>query len=388
MSEGVSRLVLTFAAFVGAGLFGYASARSRRNAEQHLQQVELEAALRRKTEEQLDFLISSSPAAIFTLDAGGSVQLANQAAHQLLAVEKGKLQGQLIGQFFPALARVPSSQEAPFFHTEMECLGRSQDERMFLAHIWFSTYQTMSGPRLAAVVFDASEELRDRAESNLQQVLTGSKVLVGALCHEIRNMCGAIAVIHSKLSRDKNLAANEDFSALGNLVGGLEKMAGLELRQTTRPLAESIDIGSALEEFRIVIGSSFEESGISLKWEQPPALPRVWADRQALLQIFLNIAKNSERALEGRDERELVVRTEADQSSVMVRFIDSGPGVANPERLFAPFQEGAQATGLGLYLSRTFARAFQGDVDYEPQPRGSCFVVRLALASQPSLKLL
>ena len=64
---------------------------------------------------------------------------------------------------------------------------------MFLAHVWFSTYQTKSGPRLAAVVFDSSEELRDRAEFNLQQILSGSKVLVGALCHEIRNVCGAIA---------------------------------------------------------------------------------------------------------------------------------------------------------------------------------------------------
>jgi NAD(P)-dependent dehydrogenase (short-subunit alcohol dehydrogenase family) len=79
----------------------------------------------------------------------------------------------------------------------------------------------------AAVVFDASEELRDRAEFNLQQILTGSKVLVGALCHEIRNICGAIAVVHSKLVRDGRMALNEDFNAIGTLVQGLEKMAGL-----------------------------------------------------------------------------------------------------------------------------------------------------------------
>jgi nitrogen-specific signal transduction histidine kinase len=385
MPEGASRLVLTFAAFFGAGLFGFATARNRRSADAHLEEVEREAELRRKTEEQLDFLISSSPAAIFTLDAAGNVQIANQAAHQLLGVEKGKLQGQSIRRFFPALANVPPSHVAPFFHTEMECRAHRQDNQVFLAHIWFSTYHTMSGPRLAAVVFDASEELRERAEFNLQQVLTGSKVLVGALCHEIRNICGAIAVIHSKLTRDQRLTENEDFHALGSLVHGLEKMAGLELRQTTRSLADSIDVGSVLEELRIVIGSSFEECGISIRWEQSPSLPRVWADRQALLQIFLNIAKNSERALEGQARKEFFVRTEIQSNSVMVRFTDTGPGVSNPERLFAPFQEGAQASGLGLYLSRTFARAFQGDVDYEPQPEGSCFVVILALAGNYSL---
>jgi two-component system, LuxR family, sensor kinase FixL len=36
ISEGVSRLVLTFAAFGGAGLFGFAAARNRRLADKHL----------------------------------------------------------------------------------------------------------------------------------------------------------------------------------------------------------------------------------------------------------------------------------------------------------------------------------------------------------------
>ncbi len=388
MQEGVSRLVLTFAAFFGAGFFGLSAARSKRLSDQHLQAVEREAELRRMTEEQLDFLISNSPAAIFTVDATGNVQIANQAAHQLLGVEKGKLQGQAIGQFFPALTTVPPSNSAPFFHTEMECQARRQDNQVFLAHIWFSTYQTMSGPRLAAVVFDASEELRDRAEFNLRQILTGSKLLVGALCHEIRNICGAIAVVHSKLSRDRRYETNEDFSALGSLVKGLEKMAGLELRQTARSIAENTNVSSVLEELRIVIESSFQESDISVRWEQQPALPRVWADRQSLLQIFLNIAKNSQRALEGQPVKEFVIRTQITPDSLMIRFYDTGPGVANPERLFSPFQEGAQASGLGLYLSRTFARAFRGDVDYEPQAKGSCFVVILSLAGNQGIPAL
>src|SRR5262249_57418473 len=125
---------------------------------------------------------------------------------------------------------------------EMECRGRTLDGEVFLAHVWFSTYQTTSGPRLAAIIFDASEDLRDRTEFNLRQILAGSKVLVGALCHEIRNVCGAIAIVHAKLARDHQMAANEDFGALGALVRGLEKMAGLELRQTTQSVAESIDL--------------------------------------------------------------------------------------------------------------------------------------------------
>lgn len=387
MPIGMSRLVLMFAAFYGTGFYGYASARNRRSANQHLDEMQREAEMRRKSEEQLEFLISSSPAAIFTLDAAGVVQLANAAAHQLLRVDERKLQGQAIGRFFPALASVPPSQEAPFFHTEMECRGRRQDNQVFIAHIWFSTYQTMSGPRLAAVVFDASEELRDRAEFNMQQILTGSKVLVGAMCHEIRNICGAIAVVHSKLARDKRLAANDDFGALGTLVQALEKMAGLELQQTTRSVAESVDIASVLDELRIVIEPSFQDAGIKILWEQSESLPRIWADRHALLQVFLNVAKNSQRALEGQSRKEFVVQTSLNIRKIVVRFIDSGPGVSSPQRLFAPFQPGAQASGLGLYLSRAFVRAFHGDIEYEPRPDGTCFAVTLALAGHQQARI-
>lgn len=383
MAEGLSRVILTFAAFFATGYFGFASARSRGLADQHLREIENESELRRKTEEQLEFLISSSPATIFTLDANGHVLLANEAAHRLLRVDAGKLQGRPIAEFFPALASVPPTRDdAPSFHTEMECRGRRQDGDVFLAHVWFSTYQTKSGPRLAAVVFDTSEELRDRAEFNLQQILTGSKVLVAALCHEIRNVCGAIAVVHSKLARDQRLAANEDFRALGTLVLGLEKMAGLELRQTTQSVAESADVRSVLEELRIVIEPSFHESGMNIGWDIPEALPRVWVDKQALLQAFLNLAKNSQRAMEEAVRKELAVHVSCDANSVTVRFIDSGSGVANPAQLFEPFQPGAQASGLGLYLSRTFVRAFQGDIEHEPQPAGCCFAVILALASE------
>jgi PAS domain S-box-containing protein len=377
---GISRLILAFAGFFGAGLYVFESVRRRSVADQHLAEIKKEAELRRSTEEQLEFLISNSPATILTLDAAGHVMLANGAAHRLFGVELGKLQGQAITRFLPALATVPpSAKEAPIFHTEMECRGRKEDGEVFLAHVWFSTYETKSGARLAAIVFDASEELRDRAEFNLQQINTGSKVLVAALCHEIRNVCGAIAAVHAKLARDGQLGMNEDFRALGTLVRGLEEMAGLELRQTRKAVAESIDPRSVLDELRIIIEPSFHESGMSIVWEIPEVLPRIWGDRQAILQAFLNIAKNSERAMETQAQQEMIVRATAEDNAVVVRFIDSGPGVSNPEQLFQPFQPGAQATGLGLYLSRTFVRTFQGDIHFEPVARGSCFAVTLAL---------
>src|ERR1700736_6646444 len=45
---GISRVILTFAAFFGAGYYGFGAARSRRLANQHLGQIEREVELRRK----------------------------------------------------------------------------------------------------------------------------------------------------------------------------------------------------------------------------------------------------------------------------------------------------------------------------------------------------
>lgn len=257
---GIPRLILTFAAFTGAGLFVYESARNRRLASQHLADVEHEMDLRREAEAQLKVLIESSPACIFTLDADGKVLLANEAAHRLLALEIGKLPGRSIARYFPALTSIPFPQgESRLFRTAMECRGKRHDGSVFLAQVWFSTYRTSAGPRLAAVVFDSSDELRDREEFSLQHLLAGSSILVSAVCHEIRNLCGAIAAVHTQLARNDGLSANEDFRTLGSLLEGLLRIAGLELRESKLE-AEYVDLGPILEELRIVIESEFRGS--------------------------------------------------------------------------------------------------------------------------------
>ncbi len=380
VTVGISRLILMFAAFCGAGLFVYQSARNRAMANQHVKEIENEVELRREAEQQLKFLVESSPATILTLDKDGRILLANDAAHRLFGVDADQLKGQGISRYIPALANVPPLMgDASFFRTAMECRGRRLDGDMFQAQVWFSTYGTRSGPRLAAVVFDASEDLRDREEFSLRQVLAGSKILVSAVCHEIRNICGAISVVEAKLAQNHDLSRSEDFRALENLIEALGRMAGLEL-QPAKPDIERVDLRPVLDELRIVIEPAFREAGILIAWEIPDSLPPVWAEPQAVLQAFLNLAKNAQRAMNRQQLKEFTVRVSSQQDSVAVRFIDTGHGVAHPEHLFKPFQTGAHATGLGLYLSRAFVRAFKGDLEYEPRPAGSCFSVVLSVA--------
>jgi PAS domain S-box-containing protein len=378
-AAGVPRDIFMLAAYFGTGLFAYESARNRRLAERHVREVEQEAALRRDAEQQLQALIESSPAAILTVDAPGKIVMANQAAHVLLGFEPGTLPGESIQDFLPPLARVPPADEStPSFRTAMQCSGRRRDGEVFLADVWFSTYNTSAGPRLAAMLVDSSEDLRDEEESSLHHLMVASRLTVGAVSHEVRNICGAISVVYENLSRHSELAQNEDFRALGDLVEGLGKIAAFELRQSAgSEEPASVDLAAVLDDLRIVILPSLRESGVLVRWHVPNTLPRVWADRHNLLQVLLNLAKNSQRAMQDQDVKEFIVSAGVEGGRVVVRIRDTGHGISKPERLFQPFQEGAEATGLGLYLSRALVRTFSGDLRYEPGPPGCCFALDL-----------
>ena len=76
---------------------------------------------------------------------------ANHAAHRLFGVAPGELPGRSIRRYVPALGRVPFLGETPqAFRTEMQCRGERANGDVFLANVFFSTYNTAAGPRLAA----------------------------------------------------------------------------------------------------------------------------------------------------------------------------------------------------------------------------------------------
>ncbi len=377
--SGAPRDMLYVSSFAGAALFVHGAVRSRRLAAQHLQVVEGEMAARRDAEEQLRVLVENSPVAVFTADAGGRVLLANEAADRLFALDRGALTGQSFAQFLPPLLDLPTLR-APAFHTAMQCRGHRANGEMFQADVWFSTYATGNGPRLAVFVADSSEDLRDREEAGLHQLLTGSRILVGAVSHEVRNVCAAIAVVHENLRRSGALAASKDFEALGTLVLALERIASFELREAAHQRA-AVDLLSLLEEVQIVIAPALREDEIALVWDVPAKLPPVWADRQSLFQVLLNLFKNSRHALENHSPRRITLRAFTQPGRVCIAVADTGPGVPHPEFLFKPFQQQARAAGLGLYLSRALLRSFGGDLHHQPGEPGASFLIEIPTAA-------
>ncbi len=217
--HAVTRLISTAVTYIMVGLLLGEVARNRRMQIRYLAKVREEITRRKAAEDQMRMLVESSPAAIVTANSEGVIELANQEAHLVLGMKPGTLLGRQIGNYLPALADLQdgSGLGAFQYRTTTTCRGRRGDGEQFLASVWFTGIATSEGRKLAAIFTDNSEDLRDQQETNLQSLLRSTRVLVGSVSHEIRNVCAAIAVVHANLGRIPGVTENEDYAALSTL---------------------------------------------------------------------------------------------------------------------------------------------------------------------------
>jgi signal transduction histidine kinase len=233
---------------------------------------------------------------------------------------------------------------------------------------------------MTAVVADVSEEFRSREESNLEQVLDGSRLVVGAMAHEMRNVCGAIELLCERINAHNPLLNESgDLKALRQLTGTLERMSSIEVSQLKRS-ASTIRLQQVIDDVRIIFADSTDEGAIQMLWCDARDAPPVWGDHEGLLQVFLNLLRNARSALASTEAPRIEITTQFRVNTVEVHITDNGPGVSDAEHLFSRFREGSRIQGLGLYLSRAMVMSFRGDLRYEAARPGARFIVELLIA--------
>ncbi len=88
-------------------------------------------------------------------------------------------------------------------------------------------------------------------------------------------------------------------------------------------------------------------------------------------------------------DRRIVIALEADAGKVRLRIADSGPGIAEPERIFDPFYTtkavgASEGMGLGLSISYGLVQSFGGAITGRNRAEGGAeFTVELT-ASAPA----
>ena len=152
---------------------------------------------------------------------------------------------------------------------------------------------------------------------------------------------------------------------------------------------ELININLILREVLALCTERMLEHGIVIDWQPAMTLPLVSGRAKRLRSMFKQLIDNAIDAMsEGkRQERSLLIKTDAGEHELAIIVQDSGPGI--PEhlhtRVFEPFfttkgSSGKQA-GMGLTMVRDVINEHAGSIRIDPMFSAGCrFEVRLPLS--------
>ena len=215
--------------------------------------------------------------------------------------------------------------------------------------------------------------------------------LAAMLAHEIKNPLSGIRGAAQLLEQ----SADDDDRTLTRLICDeadriVKLVDRMEVFTDERPIErEPINIHVVLDHVKRLAQSGF---GRQIKFieEYDPSLPPVFANRDQLIQVFLNLIKNAAESIDDNTGGEIALSTAFRPGvrlslpgahariSLPLEFCvrDNGPGVPDElmPHLFDPFvTTKSTGSGLGLALAAKIVGDHGGIIECESQPRRTVF---------------
>jgi signal transduction histidine kinase len=218
----------------------------------------------------------------------------------------------------------------------------------------------------------------------LNRCVTTARLLSG-LVHEINNalqvISGTLELLEQKL--DMPVSAGP---ALERLRKQSERAAAVlaEVQLFTRASVHeftAVNLREIAERSVNLRTFAIRRAGLTIRLDAGAGDYQVRGIRGQLQQAVLNLIVNAEQALAGT-RGSIVVQLQPDDSAVVLRVSDDGPGITMEPRerafgIFATTRDPWEAAGLGLWAARQIAGVHGGTLTYEEQPQGASFVLRL-----------
>jgi signal transduction histidine kinase/ActR/RegA family two-component response regulator len=131
--------------------------------------------------------------------------------------------------------------------------------------------------------------------------------------------------------------------------------------------------------------------GVSVSADVGEELAHVYADKQSVQQVLVNLHQNALQAVQKVEgERFVRIRVFEEDGEIWFCWRDNGHGIPEEIRkhVFEPFfttKAPEEGTGLGLSISRGIARGQGGELHLEPDTGvGACFTLKLPRAASAS----
>ncbi len=255
-------------------------------------------------------------------------------------------------------------------------------------------------PEWLLVTFDERSSPRALAERTFRYDHgRAMEALALTLAHEIKNplsgIRGAAQLLEQSVGPNDRTLTALICSEADRIVSLVNRM---EVFSDERPLhREEVNIHYVLGHVKKIAENGFA-SHVRILENYDPSLPDVWGNRDALIQVFLNLVKNSAEALSAKDgviilgtsyyrEMKLLI-PDADGTPrayipICISVTDNGPdGIPDTVRssLFNPFvTTKVSGSGLGLPLVERIVSAHGGTVEFSSRPGETSFRVQLPL---------
>ncbi len=250
-----------------------------------------------------------------------------------------------------------------------------------------------------------SEQIEEEVEARVQEHLKARQqaeqandtkgIFLANMSHEIRTPLnsilgyaqmllreGALGTEHSE-HLEKIILSSRHLLSLINDVLDLSKIevGRMEVVNTV------FDVEKLVHAIEVILGPKAAEKGLDLNVAQSARTPHyARGDEAKLRQIVVNLVAN---AIKFTDDGAVTVSidldVEEDRKILVVDVKDTGQGIEAEqiERLFEPFHQlpssaAKEGTGLGLTISREYARLLGADLSVESEPGvGSVFTLRM-----------
>lgn len=222
---------------------------------------------------------------------------------------------------------------------------------------------------------------------------------VAAVSHELKTPLTSIR-IYGELLREgwvpeekrKEYYAyiHDESERLSRLIGNVLQLAPMERQELALEL-KPVPVSELFDLLRSRLSAQVERAGFAASFDLDPDLrgQRVEIDRDALLQIHINLVDNALKFSARAEHKAVEVAARAEGNGTAVFSVrDHGPGAprAHMRRIFELFYRGGDTlagetvgTGIGLALVRQLAAAMGGSVEVVNREPGAEFRVRLPL---------